>query len=226
MKWYVVSMCLVLLWNTWFFDKAMVELLSQKMVLGSCLFYEMSFNILCIQISWHATPVTVTYSDSVENKVRMGCFFKSHDKKLVPKWNLYPNVILLSFMFPQLSLQVYPISLKLYEVEYINKRSFVPLTYLKILLTTCQWDSFSDSMSIEIRLSLYIMFVHVTVKHIRLPTILLINIGSTVDPSSSLLNFKPDITGVGDVLQLDILNLFKTTHAYFDCDIKIPLSDA
>jgi len=28
-------MCLVLLWNTWFFDNAMAELLSQKIVVGS-----------------------------------------------------------------------------------------------------------------------------------------------------------------------------------------------
>ena len=65
----------------------------------------------------------------------------------------------------------------------------------------------------------------VVFKYIRLPTILLNNIGSTVDPSSSLLNFKPVITGVGDVLQLYKLNLFKTSLAYCDRDIKISLSD-
>ena len=69
------------------------------------------------------------------------------------------------------------------------------------------------------------MFGLVTVKYIRLPTIFLNIIGSTVDPSSSLLNFKPVITGVGVVLQLDMLNLFKTSLAYLECDIKIPLSD-
>ena len=57
------------------------------------------------------------------------------------------------------------------------------------------------------------MFGLVAVKYIRLLTNLLNNVGSTVDPSSSLLNFKPVITGVGDVLQLDMLNIFKTSLA-------------
>ena len=61
--------------------------------------------------------------------------------------------------------------------------------------------------------------------HLRLPTSLLNNVGSRVDPSSSLLNFKPIITGVGVFLKLDMLNLFKNSLAYFVCDIKIPLSD-
>ena len=79
-------------------------------------------------------------------------------------------------------------------------------------------------MNIEIILTPYIMSSLVTVKYIRLPTSLLNNIGSIVDPSSSLLNFKPAITGVGAVLQLDMLNIFKTSLAYLDCDIHIPLS--
>ena len=54
----------------------------------------------------------------------------------------------------------------------------------------------------------------VVVKYIRLPTSLLNNVGSIVDPSSSLLNFKPVITSVGDVLQLDMLNIFKNSLAY------------
>ena len=69
------------------------------------------------------------------------------------------------------------------------------------------------------------MYGLVVIKYIRLPTSLLNSIGSTVDPSSSLLNFKPIITGVEFVLQLDIFNLYKIALAYLDCDINIPLSD-
>ena len=69
------------------------------------------------------------------------------------------------------------------------------------------------------------MYGLVPVKYISLPTSLLNKVISTVDPSSSLLNFKHVITGVGNVLQLEILNLFKTALAYFDYDIKIPLLD-
>ena len=83
-------------------------------------------------------------------------------------------------------------------------RSFVPLTYLIILLLSCQCESFVDSMNLEIKLTPDMMCGLVAVKYIRLPTNLLNSIGSTVDPSSSLLNFKPVITGVGDDFQLDI----------------------
>ena len=80
-------------------------------------------------------------------------------------------------------------------------------------------------MNLEIRLTPYMMSGLVVVKYIRLPTSLLNNIGSIVDPSSSFLNFKPVITSVWVVLKLDILNLFKTALTYFDCDINIPLLD-
>ena len=112
-----------------------------------------------------------------------------------------------------------------FEVDYIIPRSFVPLTYLKILLPACQCDSFGDSMNPEIRLTPYIIFGLVAVKYKRLPTSLLNNVGSTVNPSSSLLNLKPVITSIGDFLQLEILNLFKIALACLDYDIKIPLSD-
>ena len=79
-------------------------------------------------------------------------------------------------------------------------------------------------MNLEIRLTPYMMSGLVAVKYIRLPTSLLNKVGSTADPSSSLLNFKLVITSVGVVLQLYILNLFKNALAYFDCDIQISLS--
>ena len=68
-------------------------------------------------------------------------------------------------------------------------------------------------MNLEIKLTTYMMSCLIDVKYIRLPTSLLNNVGSIVDPSSSLLNFKPVITGVGDEFQLDILNIFKTMLA-------------
>ena len=59
-------------------------------------------------------------------------------------------------------------------------------------------------MKLEIRLTPYIISGLVDVKYIRLPTILLNSVGSIVDPSSFLLNFKHVIIGVGVSLQLDI----------------------
>ena len=80
-------------------------------------------------------------------------------------------------------------------------------------------------MNLEIRLTPCMMSGLVAIKYIRLPTSLLNSVVSTVDPSSSLLNFKLVITGVGVVLQLDMLNIFKNSLAYFFYDMKIPLSD-
>ena len=76
-------MSLALLWNTWFFDNAMAELLSQKMVVSSWWFCDKSFNILPFQIAWHAT-----YFVLAEDRVTMGCFFESHEIKPLPKWNV------------------------------------------------------------------------------------------------------------------------------------------
>ena len=128
-------------------------------------------------------------------------------------------------MLPPFSLLVYLMSLKFSKVEYIIPRYFVPLTCLRIILPTCQCEYFGDSMNLEIKLTPYIMSGLVDVKYIRLPTSLLNSIGSIVDRSSSLLGFKPVITSVGGILQLDMLNLFKTLLAYLDYDIKIPLSN-
>ena len=99
-KWNLVSICLVLLWNTWFFDNAMAELLLQKMVVGSWWFYDKSFNTLLIQTTWHATLVATTYSASAEDKVTMGCFFESHETTPIPKWNVYLDVLFLSSVLP------------------------------------------------------------------------------------------------------------------------------
>ena len=80
-------------------------------------------------------------------------------------------------------------------------------------------------MSLEIRITPYMMYGLVALRYIILPTNLLNSVGSTFDPSSSMLNFNLVITSFGDALQLAKLNLFKIPFAYLDCDINIPLSD-
>ena len=55
-------------------------------------------------------------------------------------------------------------------------------------------------MNLEMRVTSHMMSGLVAIKYIRLLTSLLNNLGSTVDPSSSLLNYKPVISGVGDAL--------------------------
>ena len=146
MKWYCVSMCLVFLWNTWFFVNMMAKLLSRNIFVGSSCSYNKYFNILIIHTAWQATLVAATYFASTKESVTMGCFLDAHDTIPVPKWNLYLEVFFLSSMLPPQSLSLYPMSLKSYEVEYLMQKSFVPFTYLRILFPYFQCDSFGVSM--------------------------------------------------------------------------------
>jgi len=132
-KWYLVSMWLVFLWRTWFFDNVMDELLSHNIVVGSCCSYKKYFNILLSHIAWQDVLVVVAYYAFAEERITMGCFLDAHDTIHVPKWNLYLEVLLLSYRLPPHSLSVYPMSLKSSEVEYLMLKSSVPFTYLRIL---------------------------------------------------------------------------------------------
>jgi hypothetical protein len=40
-----------------------------------------------------------------------------------------------------------------------------------------------------------------------------------------MLNFNPDMTGVGAALEFIMLNIFKISCAYLDCEINIPTLD-
>jgi hypothetical protein len=80
-------------------------------------------------------------------------------------------------------------------------------------------------MNLDIRLTPYIISDIFSIRYIILPTILLNNAGSTLDPLSSLLNFNLVMTGVGTSLEFIILNLFRISYAYFDYEINIPILD-
>ena len=79
----------------------------------------------------------------------------------------------------------------------------VPTIYLKILLSTCQCESFGDSMNLEIKLITYIMFVLDVVRYMRLPTNLMNRVGSTLDPTSSLLRLS--------LLQLELVLVYNSS---------------
>jgi hypothetical protein len=125
-------------------------------------------------------------------------------------------------MLPPQSLSVYPIRLQSFEVEYIMQKSFVPFTYLKILLHAFQCDSFEFSMNLEIKLTPYIISSLVVVRYMRLPISILYRVGSTLDPLYFLLNFNHVMKGVGAPLEFIMLNLFKISCAYLHCEINIP----
>ena len=78
-------------------------------------------------------------------------------------------------------------------------------------------------MSLEIRLTPYIISNLVVVRYIRLPTSLLNSVGYTFDPLSSLLDFNPIMIGVGIAFEFIILNHFNISCAYLDYEINIPV---
>ena len=132
-KWYLVSICLLLLWKTWFLDSAMDDLLSQKNWVGSSCSCCNSERVLLIHKVWHATVVATTYSASVEDNVTMGCFFESRATDPNPKLNTYPYVLFLSSIEPTKSLSVYPINLKLEFYVYWIQKFVVSTIYIRIL---------------------------------------------------------------------------------------------
>ena len=116
-KWYLVSICLLLLWNTWFLDIAIANILSQKIWVGSVCSCCNSERVLLIHIVWHAVVVTATYSTSAEDSVTMCCFFDAHATDPDPKLKSNPYVLFISSIEPTKSLSIYPINLKFeYEV--------------------------------------------------------------------------------------------------------------
>jgi hypothetical protein len=63
----------------------MVELLSQKIGVGSFSICAKSFKSLLIHTIWHDVEVAATYSTFVEDIATMGCFFDVREIRLVPK---------------------------------------------------------------------------------------------------------------------------------------------
>lgn len=110
------------------------------------------------------------------------------------------------FMYQKMEL-----SLELvYQIPYLN----VPSIYLKIILSTFQWESLGDSINMEIKFTSYIMSSWVDERYIRLSTSFFYNVGSIVDRFTSFLNFVPCVIGVFVGLHFFILNLFKISDAY------------
>jgi hypothetical protein len=80
-------------------------------------------------------------------------------------------------------------------------------------------------MNLEVMLTPYIILELVYVRYIRLPTNLLNSVGSTLDPSSSLLSFNHVMTDVASALEFIMLNIFNISCVYLDCEINIPYLD-
>jgi hypothetical protein len=70
-------------------------------------------------------------------------------------------------------------------------------------------------MYLETRLVAYIILGLVVVRYNKLPTKLLYRVGSTMGPSSFLLNFVPRGIGVSAGLHSSMQNLLMMSAAYF-----------
>ena len=106
MKWYLISMCSLLHWNTRFFDNEMEEMLSQKIVVPSSFLSHKSTKILLSHIPWHAVAFATMYLASIANWEIMGCFLDSYEMTPKPIWNTYPKVLFLSSILLAQSLSI------------------------------------------------------------------------------------------------------------------------
>lgn len=73
-KWYFVSMCLLLLWDTGFFASDMTDLLSTYIVVGPSCVRSHSLKILFNQIAWHVHAAEAMYLASHVERAIV-CFF-------------------------------------------------------------------------------------------------------------------------------------------------------
>jgi hypothetical protein len=64
-------------------DRAIVEVLSQKIGVGSFSVCDISFNILLNHTTWKEADVAATYSSSAEDIDTIRCFFDAHEIKFV-----------------------------------------------------------------------------------------------------------------------------------------------
>jgi hypothetical protein len=65
-------------------DKAIAEVLSQKIGVGSFYVCDISFNILLNHTARQEVEVAATYSASAEDIETIGCFFDAHEIGFVP----------------------------------------------------------------------------------------------------------------------------------------------
>src|SRR5277367_51819 len=92
MKWKCTSMCLVRAWYVESLDSAMAPWLSQKIVVGPLRSAESSERSLRSHMASFAACVRPTYSDSVLERVMMGCFFELQDIAPLPIKKAYPEI--------------------------------------------------------------------------------------------------------------------------------------
>ena len=86
-KWYLVSICLLFWWNTLLLDSAIIEVLSQYIVVDPCCFSLIPSNTLFNHTAWHDTNAATTYYSSADASVTIGYFLDSHEITSEPRWN-------------------------------------------------------------------------------------------------------------------------------------------
>ena len=84
MKWYLVSTCLVLEWNTGFLASFIADWLSMHNVVGVSWVTPRSYKILRNQTISHAASQAEMYSASAEEFATIACFLQLHDTAAEP----------------------------------------------------------------------------------------------------------------------------------------------
>ena len=142
-KWNFVSICLLLPWQTGFFDRLGADLLFTKSWIG-CL--HSSFNSLMSAEShkhWQAISVEAIYSASQEDKATTFYFLEHHEIGACMYLKKYLNVLLRSILSPH---QFESVQTSIFPSSWLvllgkkSPSSVVPFKYISICFAAAKCD--------------------------------------------------------------------------------------
>ena len=141
MKWWRISMCLVLECWIWFLVRFIALVLSQSR--GTSLIFNPKSASCYLSQSICAQQLLATmYSASAVERATQACFLLCQEMRLDPRRWQVPLVLFLSSSHPAKSKSEQPIKCIREWEGYHRPTLVVPLIYLRILFATLKWDSF------------------------------------------------------------------------------------
>jgi hypothetical protein len=143
-KWYLTSMCLVLVWSTRFLATLMALVLSHTRGTWEHSSPK-SLSVYLIQSSWEQQLAPATYSASVVDWATLDCLREDQETSEEPKNWQVPEVDFLSTRHPAKSASEKPRSEREEDAEYQRPSSGVYRRYLKIYLMACRCEVLGDA---------------------------------------------------------------------------------
>ena len=185
-KWWRISMCLVLECWTWFFVRFIALVLSHNK--ETLLTFNPKSSSYCLihKICAQQLPATIYFASTVD-KATQACFLLCHEIRLDPsRWHV-PLVLFLSNLHPAKSELEYPTKWIGKCEGYHKPMDGVPLRYLRILLVALRWNSFGQDWNLAQRQTTNIISGLLAVRYSKEPINPLYLVWCSVIPASTIL---------------------------------------